>query len=80
MVQIRTGRDVLAGFAVSDGVEETDESAGVADGLLEPHYGLGGPGAGVFGKVAVFCCAGLLVGLGDGEDEEEGVGGAGDEG
>lgn len=61
-------------------MQESDQATCVADRLLEPHYGLGGPGAGVCLFGGVFAFAGGFVGLGDGEDEEEGLGGAWDEG
>lgn len=60
-------------------MQEANEPAGVADGLLEPHDGLVGAGAGVGGEGGVFGTAKRLVGWGDGKDEEEGVGGAWEE-
>lgn len=61
-------------------MQEADEPAGVADGLLEPHDGLIGAGTGVGGEGGIFGTAERLVGWGDGEDEKEGVGGARQEG
>lgn len=61
-------------------MQESDQPARVPDRLLEPHHGLGGPGAGVFLEGSVFGDAARFVGLRDGEDEEEGVGGTWDEG
>lgn len=61
-------------------MQEANEPAGVADGLLEPHDGLTGAGTGVGGEGGIFGTAERLVGWGDREDEKEGVGRAGQEG
>ena len=61
-------------------MQEADEPAGVADGLLEPDDGLSGAGTVVGGEGGVFGVAERFVGCCDGEDEQEGVGWAGKEG
>lgn len=69
-----------SGRAITDGVEEADEPACVTDRLLEPDDFLAGTGAGIVGEGGVLLAPELLVGVGDGEDEEEGEGGAREEG
>lgn len=61
-------------------MQEPDKPARVADRLLEPCYWFRRARTGVFLQIAVFRDPGLLVCLGHGEDEEEGVGWAWDEG
>lgn len=61
-------------------MQQADEPASVADGLLIPEDFLVRTGGCVVGSGSVFGGAEGLVGFADGEDEQEGVGGAGDEG
>lgn len=61
-------------------MQQADEPACIADRLFEPGDGLGRAGAGVFGEEGVFLHARGFVGAGNGENEEEGVGGPRDEG
>ncbi|CAI4219754.1 unnamed protein product [Parascedosporium putredinis] len=69
--------DEVGGGAVDGAVEEADGPAGVADGLPEPDDGFGGADAGVVGCVGVLGLAVAVPGGGEGNDDQEGEGGAG---
>ena len=61
-------------------MQQPNEPAGIADRLFEPDDRFGGAGAGVRRERCVFGRAEGFVGGCYGEDEEEGVGGAREEG
>ena len=60
-------------------MQKPNQTARVANRLLEPHDFLVRPAAVVLGLGGVFFAPELLVRVVDGKDEEEGVGGARDE-
>ena len=61
-------------------MQQTNEPASIPDSLLVPDDFLARPRSRVLGFRGVFGRAEGLVGFADGEDEQEGVGGAGHEG
>lgn len=61
-------------------MQQAHHAASVANRLLEPHDGLVVALAAVFGQRDILGQTGALVGSGDGEDQQQGVGRARDEG
>lgn len=76
--RIRT--DILPRRSVSDSVQQPHEAARVPDRLAEPQHGLLRAFTLVLVQQGVLGQAVALVGGADGEDEEDGEGGARDEG
>ncbi len=70
---------MLGWHAIGDAVQQADEAAGVADGLVKPQHGLARPRRVVLLGVGLVVCQGSLGGFCDGEEPEEGVAGPGDQ-
>ena len=69
--QRRVGSDKVASGAVARGVQDADETAGVADGLFVPNDGFVRATALVVWLAIIFTNAEGLVRVVDGEDHEE---------
>lgn len=67
-------------LAITNPMQQANQTARVADRLLEPHDLLVGPAAVVLVLCGILVAPELLVSVVDGEDEEQGVGRARHEG
>ena len=63
--------DVRPGFAVGHGVQQANQAACIANGLLVPDHFLAGAAAGVLGPFFVLGGAESLVGVAGGEGEQQ---------